>query len=347
MSKMIAVLGTGSNGSCIGADLTQSGHDVTLIDQWPAHVEAMRTRGLRIFMTGSGEEMRVPVKAMHLCEVCTLPQQFDIVFLVAKSYDTCWMVHFIKPYLKPEGVLVSLQNSLNDEWIAPIIGYQRDIASVVELASNMFEPGFVKRSTDHAHTWVAVGELHGRVTPRLQEVAEILRATGKTEVTSNIWGAKWTKLAVNCMGMALCGILGIYDWEISQDPQLVEISIKLGKECVEVGRVMGYTLEPIFGLGADDFLGPADDVLKRNLISLLSAIGKEAVNCIRQDQMKGRRSEVEFLNGLVVKKGKEAKVPTPWNEAVTSLTHQIETGILRPDRSNLGALGKCARSTGS
>ncbi len=340
MNGNMAILGTGSIGSCVGADLTKGGHNVVLIDQWPAHIEEMKAQGLRIFMTSSGEELHTPVQAIHICEVCTLQHQFDIVFLTAKSYDTRWMVEFIKPYLKRDGVLVSLQNSLNDEWIAPIIGYERDIGGVVELSAKMFEPGLVKRNTDHSHTWFALGELHGRVTPRVQEVAEILRAVGKTEVTTNIWGAKWTKLVLNCMFMAICGILGILDWEVTQNPQLLELCIKLGKESMHVGTTLGYRLEPIFGLSVEDFLGSTDEVLKKTLMALISTIGKKSLNCILQDHLKGRRSEVEFLNGLVVRKGREAKVPTPLNEAITSLDKQIEQGMLKPDRSNLPLLEK-------
>jgi 2-dehydropantoate 2-reductase len=257
------------------------------------------------------------------------------------------MVEFIKPYLKPDGMLVSLQNSLNDEWIAPIIGFERDIGSVVELSAKMFEPGLVQRNTDHSHTWFALGELHGRVTPRIEEVAGILGAVGKTEVTTNIWGAKWTKLVVNCMFMAICGILGIFDWEVTRNPQILDLCIRLGKESMQVGTTLGFRLEPIFGLSAEDFLGSTDEVLKKNLMALISHIGKESLNCILQDHMKGRRSEVNLLNGLVVRKGKEAKVPTPLNEAIASLDKQVEQGALKPDLSNLPMLEELISPTSS
>jgi 2-dehydropantoate 2-reductase len=338
MDRHMAILSTGAIGSSIGADLTKAGHNVLLIDQWPAHVEAMKTSGLHISMPD--KELHTQVRASHLCDMCTVKEQFDIVLLTAKSYDTHWMVHFIEPYLKRDGVLVSIQNSLNDEWIAPIIGYERDIASVIELSAKLFEPGRVKRNTSHTKTWFALGELHGRVTPRLQELAEILRDSGTVEISTNIWGAKWTKLVVNSMFMSLCGILGILDWEINQNPKLLKLGIELGKEAMKVGTTLGYQLEPIFGMKAEDFLGSTDEVLEKNLRTLLSNVGKESLNCILQDHLKGRRSEVEYLNGLMVKKGLEAKVPTPLNEAVNSLTNQIEQGMMKPDLSNLTILEK-------
>ena len=338
MSKRIAVLGTGAIGSCVGADLTRAGHNVSLVDQWPAHVEAMKAKGLTI--TFPGGEFNVPVQAFHLCDVNPRRHQFDIVFLTVKSYDTPWMVHFIKPCLKPDGVLVSLQNSLNDEWIAPIIGYTRDIACAMELSAEMYEPGQVKRNTDRSHTWFALGELHGRITPRLEEISQILSVVGTTQVTSNIWGAKWTKLSVNSMSQALSGILGMLEGEMVQDPKILEFCVGLGRECLQVGAALGYSVEPIFGLKPEEFMGTSDEALKKHLITLLGHIGKTARNSTVQDLMKGRQCEVDFMNGLVVKKGREANLKTPMNEAVVSLTKQVEQNTLKAGRSNFALLEK-------
>lgn len=338
MGKKILVLATGAIGSSIGADLTRVGEDVLLADQWPAHVEAMKTRGLRI--VAAGTEAAIPVRAVHLCEICSLERRFDIVLLTAKSYDSIWLAHFIKPYLKPDGYIVSIQNSLNDEQIAPIVGPERDIGCVVELSAEIFEPGLVKRNTDRTRTWFALGELHGRLTPRIEELTQLLSASGKAEMTPNIWGAKWSKLTVNCMTQAAIGILGIQEWEAAEIPAIFDLCIRLGRECLRVGATMGYTMEPIFGLSAREFLGSSDDTLKKILMTLLSHIGREARNSMLQDHLKGRKSEADQLNGLVVKKGREAGIATPLNEAVVSFTRQIELGTLKPSRRNLTMLEK-------
>jgi len=86
MSKKIAVLATGANGSCISADLIRAGLDVSMIDQWPAHVEAMQTNGLTI--TTKDEEYNVKVKAYHLCDMCAHNEKFDVVLLKSKAYDS-------------------------------------------------------------------------------------------------------------------------------------------------------------------------------------------------------------------------------------------------------------------
>lgn len=334
--KKILVLGTGAIGSSIGADLSRAGEDVLLADQWPAHVKIMKSRGLRTITANTDETLAV--RAVHLCELCALFERFDIVLLTAKSYDTPWLTHLVLPYLAPDGFVVSIQNSLNDEQIAPIVGPARDVACVVELSAEIFEPGVVQRNTDRMHTWLAFGELHGRITPRIEALAEILATAGKTETTGNIWGAKWSKLAVNCMTQAAIGILGINEWEAADIPSLFNLCIRLGRECLAVGTKLGYTMEPIFGLSARAFLGSSDETLKNILTTLISHIGKDARNSMLQDHLKGRKSEIDELNGLVVQKGKQAGIPTPLNEAMVRLTRRIEQGTLKPERSNLALL---------
>ena len=339
MEKKIAVLGTGAIGCSVGADLTKAGYDVVIIDQWPANIEAMKAKGLKITMPD--EVLETPVRAYHLCEVCSLNESYDIVLLTAKSYDSRWMAEFIKPYIKEEGgYLVSLQNSLNDEWIAPIIGPTRDVGCVVELSGEIFEPAVVQRNTTHAGTWFAPGELHGRKTPRVEEVAKILRHVGKVDITTNIWGAKWTKLIANSMLQAPIGIVGLKEMEASEIPQVFDFCIQLGREAAAVGEALGFTIEAIYGLSPEEFMGSTDEVLKKNLLTLVEHIGSEARNSVLQDHLKGRYSEVDYLNGMVVQKGKEAGIPTPLNEAVVELTREIQRGTLKPDRSNVTRLEK-------
>ena len=339
MDRKIAVLGAGAIGSSIGADLTRAGCDVILIDQWPAHVEAMKAHGLRVVMPD--EELHTPVRAHHLCEMCALNSQYDIVLLAAKSYDSCWMAEFIKPYLKPDGVLVSVQNSLNDEWLAPIVGVTRDIGCVIELSAEIFTPGLVQRNTSHHATWFGLGELHGRITPRLREIEVIMSHAGRVTLTANIWGVKWTKLINSSMMLGGLGVLGLNAWEATA-PDVMELLVKLGREGVAVGAALGYTTEAIFGMSAEEFMGSTDEVLKKNLATIVNFIGKKARGVVLQDFLKGRPTEADFFNGLMVRKGREARIPTPYNEAIMETVRRIERGALQPGRANLELVAQLA-----
>ena len=337
--KKIAVVGAGGTGSVIGGMLTVAGHDVVLIDQWGAHVEAMQARGL--FMSIAGEEFTAPVRALHLYEVCTLEHKFDIVFLACKSYDTLWLTQLILPYLKEDGVLVSSQNSLNDEWIAPLVGPTRAIGCVLTMSSEVFEPGQLKRNTAMDRTTFVLGELHGRITPRLQELQQILSAAGKTELTANLWGTRWAKLVFNCIVAPVCALAGVGPAQLTAAPERVRVCLELGREALLVGQAQGYQMEPVFGLSMED-AARSPEALVDNLVKASQAEGREARSFFHQDILKGRRTEVDYINGLVARKGRESGVATPMNDAAVAMVKRLERGEMGPAPENIGALERLA-----
>lgn len=331
MKKKIAVLGAGAIGSSVSADLTHAGHDVTVIDQWPAHVEALKAGGLHVRM--KDEDLKIPVRALHLCELSSARLEFDIVFLAAKSNDTRWMAEFIKPYLKREGVLVGVQNGMNDDAIASIIGRSHTLGCVVELQAELFTPGLIQRNTTRKGTWFAVGELDGAYTPRVREIGALMGNVGRCDVTNNIYGAKWTKLIANTMTMGPFGLLGLRNYEAAALPGMFDLSVRLGRESFAVGAALGYRIEPIFGLRADEFAGSSDENLVTAMQTLMSHVGGGRTAPIH-DHIKGRRSEIEFISGLVAKQGREHGIATPFNDAVTEIDRQINSGALSMDASN-------------
>jgi len=335
MGKKIAVLGAGAIGSSIGADLTKAGHDVTIIDQWPAHVEAMKSVGLHVRM--KDEDLQIPVRALHLCDLASANIEFDIVLLAVKSNDHRWMAEFIRPYLRDDGVVVPTQNGMNDDSIASIVGRDRTVGCVVELQAELFTPGQIQRNTTRQGTWFSVGELDGSYTPRVREIESLMRDVGRCEVTNNIYGAKWTKLVANTMTMGPFSLLGLRNFEACALPGMFDISVQLGRESLAVGTALGYRMEPLFGLRADEFAGSSDENLVTTMKTLMSHVGGGRTAPIH-DHIKGRRSEIEFISGLVARKGRELGIATPCNEAVTGIDRQINQGALKMDPSNFDLL---------
>jgi len=335
MDKAIAVLGAGAIGSSVGADLTRAGLDVTIVDQWPAHVEAMKAGGLHVKRKDG--DFDVPVRALHLCELASFNRDFDIVFLAAKSNDTRWLTELIKPYLLEDGVLVGLQNGMNDDAIASIVGRGRTVGCVVELQAELFTPGQIQRNTTHEGTWFAVGELDGLLTPRIREIAAIMGTVGRCDVTGNISGAKWTKLVANIMTQAPFGLFGLRNYEAMALPGMHEISVRLGREALAVGTALGYRIEPVFGLTADQFSGSSDEVLVTAMKTLMSHVGGGRTAPIH-DHLKGRRSEMAFIPGLVSDKGRQLGIPTPCNDAVVELDRRINRGELKMEPANFERL---------
>ena len=340
MTRKIAVLGCGAIGSSISADLTKAGYDPTVIDQWPAQVEALKANGLCITMPDG--EVKTPIRALHLCDLASANLEFDIVFLAVKSNDDRWVAEFIRPYLKPDGVLVGTQNGMNDDTLAGILGRERVVGCAMELSAEIFTPGLVKRNTTHKTTWFAVGELDGFYTPRVKEIAEILGKVGRCDVTNNIYGAKWTKLIANSMTMGPFGLLGLGNSDAAAVPGMFDISVQLGRESLTVGTALGYRTEPIFGLRADEFAGSSDENLVTAMKTLLGHVSRGRTAPIH-DHIKGRRSEMEFISGVVARKGKELGIPTPFNDAVVEIDRRINKDELKMDRSNFELLGKLAK----
>jgi 2-dehydropantoate 2-reductase len=249
------------------------------------------------------------------------------------------MAELIAPFLEADGVLVGVQNGMNDDSIASIVGRERTVGCVVELSAEIFTPGLVQRNTSRKGTWFALGELDTpEITPRVRELAGLLGCVGRVDIASSIRGAKWTKLIANSMTMGPRGLLGLPNGEASKLPGMAELALRAGKESMAVGRAMGLRVEPVFGLRSDDFAGDADEVLSTAMSTLLGHVGGRSRTAPIQDHLKGRRSEMEYITGLVCRKGRELGVATPVNDAVIDLYRRIDAGELVMDPSNYDRL---------
>ncbi|NYF09848.1 2-dehydropantoate 2-reductase [Leifsonia sp. AK011] len=332
----IAVLGSGANGASIGADLTHAGADVTLIEQWPAHVEAMRTDGLTIRMPDS--ELHVRPRTMHLCEVATLKQKFDIVLLLMKAYDSRWATQLIEPYLADDGIVAGVQNGMSTQAIADVVGVDRTMGTVIEISSTMTDPGRVTRHSGPDRSWFAVGALPGGPVDRQEDVATLLRHSGTVSIVDDIQATKWMKLVSNATVLVPTASLGLPMADAIGVDGMREIMLAAGQEALDVGRALGHPVLPIFGLTADDVSRP-DEVVETLLDTLYRAfVLPGATTTVLQDWTKSRHSEVDDINGTVVSEGARLGVPTPMNAAVVALAHRIEQGEVTPSPENIADL---------
>lgn len=344
----IAVLGAGAIGAPLAGLLTRAGHDVVLIDQWPEHVEAMRTAGLRLTI-GPREareaDMTIRVRALHLVDVCTLRERFDVVFVASKSYDTRWLVTLIEPYLAGDGVVVSVQNSLNDEWIAPIVGVDRTIGCALTGGGELLKPGHAWRNRRLDHRYYTLGERTGPPTSRLERLAVILADAGRVGTTDNLWGVRWSKLIHNSVSAALSGLVASRQrsWQLMDDPTYRRVSTWLYREGTTVAREQDIAMEPLFGLSRDELLQAPDEVIARLLAATSEGASPGAISMVQQDLAKGRPTEIPYFNGLLARKGREVGVPTPLNDAMTALYLELEAGTIQPGPEHLLLLEAAAQ----
>jgi 2-dehydropantoate 2-reductase len=331
----IAVVGAGANGASVGADLTRAGFDVTLIEQWPEHVEAMRRHGIRVEMPE--ETLEVPVRVLHLCEVATLRTRFDVVLVLVKAYDTTWSCQLLAPYLAPDALVVGVQNGMTVDEVAAVVGVDRTLGCVIEISSMMFDPGVVERHSPPSRSWFAVGAAGPATRGREDEVARLLRHVGTVEVVDDIRATKWMKLVSNATTLVTTAIVGLPMLEASELPGMRALMLASGREALEAGRLLGHPVLPIFGLGPDDLEG--GDVVETLLDTLLAGfVLPTTKTTILQDWIKGRRSEVDQLNGRVAQELTGRDRPAPVNAAVVEVAHRIERGDLTPGPDNLDLL---------
>jgi 2-dehydropantoate 2-reductase len=337
MTITIGIVGAGAIGCVVGGLLTKAGHDVTLIDQWPEHVETMRRRGLRL--TGTCGDHTIAVKALHVHEAQSIAEPFDLVFVAVKSYDTEWATRLGVQYLKDDGLVVDFQNGINDHRVAAVAGAHRTLGCVITIGAGMYEPGVAMR-TDSGHVGFKIGEHDGRDTERARRVAELLTAVAGAKVTTNLWGERWSKLAVNCMLNPLAGLSGLGTAECRTEPGPRRIAVHLGAEVIRVGRATGFEVEPPMGIAAQRYVEAADG---RGLEDVEADLGRDATSraggrpSMLQDVMRGRRTEIDHLNGFVVDEGRRVGVKTPFNEKVVAL-YRARGARFMPDPRHLQPL---------
>jgi 2-dehydropantoate 2-reductase len=350
MKKRIVFMGAGAIGGYVGGLLARNGHDVTLIDPWPAHIEAIRANGLEITGTTAAEQCSVRPNTMHLTEVQSLSKQkpVDIAFVSVKSYDTEWATMLISSYLAPNGYVVSLQNCINEERIANIVGWGRTLGCVAaRLAADLYEPGRILRTSPkgsdiNGNSVFYLGELHGRSTARAGELAEMLGGVDTVTLTSNLWGERWSKLCVNAMRNGASAATGLSGIARDRHDIIRRFCIRLGGEAVRVGQALGYELGYIGMLDPDRLARASEGDLAA--LAEVEAILVAGTNdgkherqrpSMGQDMLKGRRTEIDFINGLIVQRGDQIGKTATANAFLTGLVRRVERGELAAKPENL------------
>jgi 2-dehydropantoate 2-reductase len=340
MGKKLAFMGAGAVGGYVGGHLARAGEDVTLIDPWPEHIWTIKTRGLQL--EGTQGEHLVHPKALYLHEVQSLfKDPVDIAFVCTKSYDTVWATEMISQYLVPGGFIVSLQNSINEERIAAVVGWGRVVGCIASSISvNAYKPGHVTRTVQPGgpgYTVFRVGEVHGRITPRVEELARMLTAVDSSKATPNLWGERWTKLVVNSMGNGVSAITGLGGKDMTLSPEIRQLSIQLAGEAIAVGQALGFELESIRGVDPNVVKAAAYgdrqayEQVEAAMLKGLARMTDEGRPSTGQDMLKGRRTEIDFINGLVAEKGDEAGIPTPTHKALVEVVKEVERKQAEPD----------------
>jgi 2-dehydropantoate 2-reductase len=340
----IAFVGTGAQGASIGADFALAGLDVTFIEQWPAHVEAIREKGITVNLPTRTINAKVP--ALHFCQVAEVKEKFDLIFLVVKAYDTKWVTQMVAPILAEDGFVIGLQNGMTHLDIASVVGAQRTIGAVIEIASNMFVPGITTRQNDQEESWFALGAVDPEQQHRMEDVAKLLRCAGRVEVTSDIKSCKWMKLVVNAAELIPSAILDLPLGDAARTPGFLEVMRQAGYEAMQAALLDGATIVPIIGLPPITTNDP-ERYVDRIFDEVLKTFSRpDTLTTSLQDWRKGRRAEIQEVNGYAIDVLRKSEFEAPINQRVVAMALEIERGALAANPDNAAVLIDSLSSTG-
>lgn len=328
----VTVFGGGAIGSVLAGHLARAGRDVVLVDTWYRHLEMIRRYGLEV--ETFEETFRASPRVLHLDRIAELGAT-DVLVLAVKSYDTPWVAHLLREHLAPGGVVLSAQNGMNEQVLVGSFGQERTIGCVVPMGAECFTPGRVRRTTGPDWEALLLGELDGSMSGRVAELRELFDAVGTVAVTDEIHRELWGKLTLNVMSNSVGGLTGRTTKAMWTTPPIADCLIAMAHESIRVATAAGITVAPVLKRLSHGLLQQADHMKSESwheARSTLNEIGntrsgnKENLPSLLHDVIKGRRTEIDYLNGWIVRAGREHGVPTPVNETCVELVHDLEIG---------------------
>ena len=293
----IAIVGAGAVGCYFGALLVRAGHDVTFVGRKP-HVDAINAHGLLLEM--KSQQVRLPARAITDVSALEIP---ELVLFCVKSADTERTGAALSPRLDRDTVILSLQNGVdNPQRLRTVIG-GLVIPAVVYVGAEMAGPGHVKH---HGRGELVIGP-----SPRSEALARTLDAAGiPTTIAGDIEKMQWMKLVTNCAYNALSAVANIAYGPMAEVEGANAFVASVVEECVTVARGCGVTLP--------------DDMVEQ--AAKIPAAMPTQFSSTAQDLARGKPTEIDFLNGFVVRKGAELGLPTPSNFALQIMVKLAERG---------------------
>lgn len=318
----LLIWGAGAIGGTLGAHLARAGHDITFVDRAQEHVAAMTTAGLRLAGPLAEFSVRVPAFTPD-----ALAGEFEHVVLAVKAQDTEAATRALAEHLSADGYVVSAQNGLNELVIKAIVGDARTMGCFVNFGADYLEPGVIQYAGRGA---VVVGEIDGRVTPRVKELHRVLvDFDDRAIVTANIWGYLWGKLAYGAQLFATA-LTNDSIADALADPRYRDVYIEIAREVMRVALVRGVKPEGFNGFDPRAFVPDADRVMSERSLDEMVAFNRRSAKTHsgiwRDIAVRKRRTETDAQLGPIVTFGAETGVSTPLTARLIELMRDVEDG---------------------
>ena len=316
-----AIYGAGAMGTVLGAYIAKAGRQVDLINRNEKHIAALKERGAHIVGT---VDFVQKVNALLPSE---MSGKYDIILLMTKQRDNAQIVSFLKEYLAEDGALCTCQNGLPEPKVADIIGADRTLGCAIAWGATFRGEGVSELTSEPSALTFSLGAF-GKGN-RLQDVKELLGCMGSVTVEENFIGARWSKLLINSAFSGLSTVTGGTFGEVSEKKAPRRVAQSIIKECIDVAQAAGICVEPVQGHRIDklfDYKGWLKKKISYMLIPVAMKKHARLISSMLQDLKKGKKCEIDFINGVVCEYGEKYGVPTPFNRKTVEIVHGIEEG---------------------
>jgi 2-dehydropantoate 2-reductase len=331
----VLIVGIGALGGTIAARAIRAGLPVRLAVRNADTAEAMRRSGLRV--SGIGGEVKAAAIEVAAVEDYGNGDQFDLIVLATKAQDALEVAPHVVNLLAPEGVLLPIQNGGVARVLADRLGEDKILGGFSNLGATMVEPGvYEQKNAGH----LLIGELAGGVSERVERVARALGPAIEVKVSSNLTGAIWSKLLINCSVTTLGALCSQTMRQYMETEAGQRLFRRTYEEALSVALAIGTRLERL----AVDPIPPgwpttrAAEEHYESWVEAIIAFYGDVKPSMLQDFERGRKTEVDFINGYVATLGHASGVPVHMNATITDLVHRIEGGVLQPTRERMSEL---------
>ncbi|MBE7088815.1 MAG: ketopantoate reductase family protein [Clostridiales bacterium] len=327
----VAIYGAGAMGTVLGAHLSRAGQQVDLITRNISHINALKQRGATVVGTVN---FTVPVSALLPGE---MTEKYDIVFLMTKQRENKSTVKFLLDYLAEDGVICTTQNGLPEMDIIEVCGENKCVGCAISWGATFVGEGVAELTSSPDKLTFAIGSLQGN-NPKLSLIQSILEKMGKVTVEQNFIGARWAKLCVNSAFSSISAITGLTFGEVAKKLASRKVAQAILNEAFTVATKSGVKVEKIQGHDLKKLLGytnPIKKAISFMLIPLAMKKHKNLKSGMLFDLLKGKKCDIDFINGAIVGVAKKCGVKTPVNDAVLAIAHKIEQGELSVSPNNL------------
>ena len=329
----VLVVGAGAIGTVTAAMMARAGRKVELVCKHTQIADRALYPGFHVF--GQGFDITVKVEAV--ARIDEISKSKDIVFLATKATEALEAVEQLSPILSPNGFVVTMQNGIIEEDVAEIVGKQRVVGCVLNWGSTMHEPGEVELTSPGSNV---IGFLEDGDPNDLEEIRGFLDLVKPTSVSDNIMGELFAKLTMDACINSMGAITGLELGKQVENRRIRSIFMAISREAVAVAQAMGLQIPPS-GESKIDFARLVNGrglmaLFKKHLFVKAIATNYERIKSPSlQSLQRGRRTEVNFLNGYICQKGVQFGVPTPVNQTIVDMVHKIENGDLRISAENI------------